>query len=450
MSSGRRTLWALGIAAALGLTYWGWVIKLKPRRDKAKEDAKLIFPGTDAGMLKSMLLRKKGSADVRLERGDGAWRLVQPIQAPADGAVVEQLVAQLAAAKREQVVVDKGGDPRDFGLDAPSGAVTFQPTSPGAKPLALFFGMDSPTAAQAYAMVDGRPEIFLVGLGVKSSALKDAADLRDKTVWSFSVGAVQGVRVGSLVLSKSKQGAWTVGQGAAAEPGKGLGIEHWLEDLQGLKALSVPSEDGKGRFGLAGGPRIELDLGDGSRLTLVKGSAAKPAGFYAQLQGSAPVFILPASDEAQFKRGAAGLADRDAFQLSPEQVDRFDVDTAAGTLHAAQKLGVWGWDGRQAPADEKAFDFSGFISRFAGAQILKRLPPSRMPAKPVLTVTFYTKAGTLAEKALFGAKEGPGLVAYSVGKRAASLVTTNMIEGLPPAQAAAGKAPTPAAAPKQP
>ena len=449
MSSGRRTLVAVGIALALGLAYWGWVKQLQPRRDKAKEDAKLIFPGTDAASLKSILLRKKGALDVRLVKGEGQWRLVAPIQAPADNAAVEALVSQLADAKREEVVVEKDADLRDFALDQPSGGVTFEPTSPGAKPQVLFFGMDAPAGAQAYAMLDGRSEVFLTGLGVKSSALKDAGDLRDKSPWSFDPNLVSALRVGAMALSKGKDGSWTVTQAGVAEPGRNAAVQAWLQQLGGLKALSVPSEDGKGRFGLGAGPRLELSFGDSARLTLVKGGAAKPSGFYAQVLGQKPVFILPAASEAQFKKSAGDLADRDAFQVLPEQVDRFELSGPAGPLRATKKLGVWGWDGRATAADEKPFDFAGFVGRFAGAQLLKRLPASQRPAKPAASVTFFSQAGTVLEKAEFGGRSGQGQLVYSNAKRAACVAASNLLEGLPPAQARATSS-TATAAVKQP
>lgn len=432
MSSGRSTLVAWGVVAALGLTYWGWVVKLKPQREKAKEDAKLIFPGTDAASLKSILLRKKGSPDVRLDKTDGKWNLTQPIQAPADQSVVQDLVSQLATAKRDEIVVAKDADQHEFGLDQPSGAVTFQPTSPGAKPLALFFGSDNPTGAQTYAMVDGRPEVFLTAMGVKTAALKDAADLRDKTVWTFDTGLVQGLRLGALDLSKAKDGTWTVGKGAAAEPAKNSVVGAWLEQLAGLRAQSVPSEDGKGKFGLVRAKRLTLSLSDGRSLTLLKGSNAKPSGFYVQVQGATPVYLLPAADQAAFGKGVVDIADRNAFDLVADEVQRFEVRGAAGKLDASRKQGVWGWDGRVAAPGEKAFDFDAFVRRFGGAQLLKRLPASRRPTQPRWTVSFYGDGGTLLEKAEFGGKLRPGVVAFSAEKRSTNVVASNLMEGLPP------------------
>jgi hypothetical protein len=306
----RGPIVAVVAALVLGLVYWGWVLKLKPQRAQAAEDAKLLFKGLDAGQTNEILLRKKGSADVLLRKVEGQWRLISPTAAPADANAVDALVSALATAKRDEIVVDQGADLRDFGLDQPSGEVTFKPLSPGARPEVLFFGMDSPEGNQAYGLVDGKPEVFLTDLNVKNSVLKDEADLRDKTLWSFDPADVEAVRsdVGDFTLARDKQGLWQVQSSTRHEPGKGSEVASWLDELSRLRADSVPSETGKGDFGLRKSRGIHLMLKSGTELDLTEGRKVgqpprqgQPMQYgqpgqelYAQVAGKGPVFLLPA------------------------------------------------------------------------------------------------------------------------------------------------------------
>jgi hypothetical protein len=445
MTSARRTLIAVAVAAALGLVYGGWVKVLKPRRDQAKEDAKLIFPGTSADALSEILLRKQGNADVRLLRVGGTWSLAQPIQAPADQDQVSGLVAGLVAAKREEIIVDKGADLHEFGLDSPTGAVTFRPASPTAKALALFFGSDNPTGRYTYGMVDGLPAVFMVDQNVKTLSLKTAADLRDKQVWNFDLAQVESVAAPGFTMKRDK-GIWSIRSASGLEPAKGQGVTDWLGQVLALRADAVPSEDGKGPYGLASGRSINLGLADGSHLTLLlgargkpkvpagarKGTKASPDGIYVQVAGRKPVFHLPENLVAVLQKPAQDLADRNAFLLPSQSVQRFEVSGPGGVLEASQDKGSWGWVSRTAGPGEKAFDFGAFVTKIAGVSLIKRLPLSDKPAKPVRTVRFYDGGNNLIETGDFGPLLNGGQVVFSAGKAAVFLVSKDLLDGLPP------------------
>lgn len=436
--SGSRGPWvALGAAAALGLSYWAWVVKIQPRRAKAAEDAKLLFQGLGADNTSEILLKKRGSDDVLLRKIDGQWRLITPTAAPADSDAVATLVSQLAGATRNEIVVDKGADPRDFGLDQPSGEVTFKPTSPGAKADVLFFGMDSPDGGQTYAMIDGKPEVFLTYLSVKNSALKSAADLRDKTVWTFNPADVLTLSSDKegFSLSRDKQGQWKVDTATRHEPGKGAQVDDWLGQLAHLKAAAVPSETGQGAFGLRGAKGLRVALRNGTRLALAEGGAAKPGpGTFVQVAGQGPVFELPPYEVSVIEQRAQSLMDLNVFDFFTGAVTRFEVKRPAGVLEAVKTGSAWAWSpSRAVKPGEKAFDFTGFLASFANAQLLKRLDPKKdAPLTPTATVTFYGNNGVLLEKAAFGPRREGGQVAASAMKNQTVIAAANLLDLLPP------------------
>ncbi len=442
MSSPRATLIALGAAAALGAAYWGWTYKLKPARARAAEEAKKPFAGLKAEATQELLLRKGQGSEVLLRKVEGAWRLLKPIQAPADAEAVATLVQALADAGREETIVEKDAELRQYGLDAPSGAVSFVPASPGAKPKVLFFGNDNPLGSSTYAMVDGEPQVFLLASFVKTSVLKDAADLRDKAPWRFDGADVQGLRSthgGGFSLERGPDGAWKLRLAGKEEPARAGAVESWLGELGTLKALRVPSEDGKGgAWGLNRGPRLAVTLKDGRRLQLNAGSAAGSEGFHAQGAPGSAVFVLPASALLVLEKPGKDLADRQAFALNASEVERFEVIRPQGKLTAVRADGAWSWQPK-AEEDGKEFDFEGFIGRFAGTELLQRLPKTDKPAKPTATVFFYGASGAVLEGTEFGAQRGAGVVAYSANKRTVTVVAGNLLDGLPPALSATAK-----------
>jgi hypothetical protein len=340
----------------------------------------------------------------------------------------------LADATREEIVVEKDAVLRTYGLDQPSGAITFTPLSPEAKAQVLFFGNDNPTGAYAYAMLDGRPEVFLTWLSVKNAVLKDADALRDKAPWRFDPEAVESLESsqgGGFGLRRSDTGAWIVRRAGTEEPGLESDINTWLRDLSALRALRVPSEDGKGgAWGVAKGPRIRIRLKGGAELELNAGAAKGSEAFYAQGRPGSPVFELPASALPTLQKEGLQLCDRKAFRLQAGQVERFEVKRPQGVLTAVKSAGVWAWS-PTFTAKDQGFDFDGFLSRFEGASLLKRLTPAARPVTPTATVFFYGVGGVPLETVEFGPKRDGGILAYSGERRWASVVAANLLDGLP-------------------
>jgi len=345
-------------------------------------------------------------------------------------------VTELAAAKRNEIIVDKGADLRDFGLDQPSGEVTFKPSTPGAKAEVLFFGLDSPDGSQAYAVVDGKPAVFLTDLFVKNSVLKDASDLRDKTVWTFNTSDVEAVRsdIGGFTVARDKDGRWQVDAPPRREPGKGTVVDAWLDDLSRLRADSVPSETGRGNFGLKRGRTLRLKLANGTLLVLTEGGKAQPGpGIYVQVAGQGPVFQLPANLAETIEKKALDLMDLNVFSFGTGDVARFEVRRPKGTLSAVKTSGVWNWTPPlAAKPGAKPFDFYAFLSAMANTQLLRRLDAKAAPLTPTASVTFYGDDDVVLEKAVFGPRRDGGMVASSLMKGQTVLAAANLLDSLPP------------------
>jgi hypothetical protein len=428
---------AVSAAALLGLFYWGWEIEWKPLRAKRDQDAKLLFKGLDAANTREILLRKKGAADVLLRKIDDQWRLITPTAAPADGEAVKSLLTQLAGAMKEQVVVDKDADMREFGLDDPSGAVTFKPTSPNAKAGILYFGMDSPDGNQTYGNIQGQTDVFLTYMSVKNAVLKDAGALRDKTLWTFTPSDVESLRsdIGRFSLAHGKDGTWVVNAPDRQEPAKGEQVDSWLQNLASLKADSVPSETGKGKFDLEKGHRLSLTLKNGTTLTLIEGAkVTRTTGVYTQLAGAGPVFQLPPRDIGILEKAPQELMDLNVLSFRTGEVQRMEIQREKSKLVAVKKSGVWSWEPPlEVKPGQKTFDFYSFISALANAQLLKRLDPKAdQPKKPEATVTLFGEDGGLLEKAEFGGHRDKGQVVVSAMKNQTVIAASNLLDGLPP------------------
>ena len=122
---------------------------------------------------------------VSLERvGSGRksyWRLLRPIDRPADAEVVQQMIYALTRFVRQGDMRPEAGV--STGLDAPRLKVTF---TAGAERAEIRFGGTSPTnTTEVFYQVDQDPMVHLVDVGVYEAFARAVPEIRSKTLIRF-------------------------------------------------------------------------------------------------------------------------------------------------------------------------------------------------------------------------------------------------------------------------
>jgi hypothetical protein len=175
-----RLIAAVVILAALGGTlYWS-------NRHKAAQDAAAASGSPTVTIISvkqqdvsKLDIKKKDQDDVVVNRvGPEDWKITAPKQLIADHETVSTILYDLSPLKAEQVVEEKAGDLKPYGLAPP--AIEVIPTSKDGKSPKLLIGDDTPTGGAAYAMLEGDPRIFTIGVTYKTNLNKGLTDLRDK------------------------------------------------------------------------------------------------------------------------------------------------------------------------------------------------------------------------------------------------------------------------------
>ena len=434
----RATLALVLVAAALGGAYWYWEVKTKPAREQAKEDAKKVFPDMTVAGTGEVLIRKAKDPEVLLRRVHDEWRILKPVQAAADPAAMEDLLKQLGLVKRAELIEDNASDLHKYGLDDPSGAVTFLSQSQSAKSQVLFFGADSFDGTQVYAMINGKPAVFLTPLAGKSAILKNAGDLRDKRLANFEMDQVVSIRStlgGGFLVDKDAKGLWRVSAGGRTEPADAAKVGAWIEQLRTLKGDQVVEEDLKapGRYGI-GAAKVDISFGGTQHQGFLKGKLKdKGPAFYLQMIGMPQLWAMPASAEGVLSQNGKALMDLHAFDFQPGAVEKLAFFSQGVTLTASRKEDLnWAWDTPpKMDKGDKPLEFADFIAVAAGAERLKSLPASAKPAKPLAFVTFFDKGGHGLEVAWVGARQDGGQLVFSGRKGIASIIPANVFEKLP-------------------
>jgi hypothetical protein len=123
------------------------------------------------------------SETIRLEKTGEEWKLVKPIQAPADFVSVNGVIGQLQSAQMT-ALKDRPEDLKDlkqYGLDKPAVVATIGTGSS----LAKFEVGKEADAGAVWARDPSRPAVFSVNNGVATELKKKVDDFRRKEVFEF-------------------------------------------------------------------------------------------------------------------------------------------------------------------------------------------------------------------------------------------------------------------------
>jgi hypothetical protein len=126
------------LAAVGGIAYFG-VHRRGEERARTDEAEKKVFL-FEPPAVQELRVTAKGDA-VRLARGPAGWRIVAPVDAEADPAVVERLLQRLATLERRGVSAS---------ADAPTNVLAS-------------FGLDAPKVRLEVVLDDGRTERLALG-----------------------------------------------------------------------------------------------------------------------------------------------------------------------------------------------------------------------------------------------------------------------------------------------
>lgn len=186
----RTTAWLAVATAALAAFVWFHEL----RGEGASSAAGRLLPGLSADAVESVSLEREGAPRLRVARIAGAWRVVEPLSAPADPAVVDGLTRALVELRS----VGRIDDPVElavYGLDPPESRLVVVAAG---RQHSLALGRQTPTGENRYASIpgrDGEVELHMVPMATTVALDADLAALRDHRVLAFEPEDVERLRL---------------------------------------------------------------------------------------------------------------------------------------------------------------------------------------------------------------------------------------------------------------
>jgi len=214
----KSTAILLLVAAALGAFVYFYEIRGADSRREAEEREKRLFGEIEQDAIEWITLTRPGAETARLERRDGRWQLVSPLEFPADTYTADNLASTLATLASEAVLEDPQ-PPDEYGLGDGARVVRF---GAGEALHELRLGRDAPVGGFVYASTDVAGEVYTIARYKAASFDKQLADLREKRILDFDPVAIRRIDVswsggGRVVLERGAAAAEPPAEAGAGE-----------------------------------------------------------------------------------------------------------------------------------------------------------------------------------------------------------------------------------------
>ncbi|MGH0038040.1 MAG: DUF4340 domain-containing protein [Myxococcota bacterium] len=203
----RSTAVLFVVALLLGAFVYLYEIEGEEGRLEAEEAGKRVFADLEQEDIWGVELTTTDDREARLESRDGEWRVVSPVDFPADEIAADAIASTLAKLSNEGVI-DEPQSPETYGLGEDAPRVRFDV---GQTQRGLTLGKKTPVGSNSYVAAEGDPRVFMVPAWRLNSFQKSLDELRDRRVLRFDRATVERVAVGwpdTGVTLEKRDGDW--------------------------------------------------------------------------------------------------------------------------------------------------------------------------------------------------------------------------------------------------
>ncbi len=415
----------LVLVAGLGAYLYFYEV---PQAEKAAKKEKLVTLDKDAVTGVTLTYPDR---ELELKKGDKGWRLVKPVDAPADDAAVKAVISTLADAEVQKTLDEAPADPDAFGLEKPSPRVTLTVAS-GQSPPAIAVGKNTVIGGKTYVRRGDETKVYLTASTIGFGLNKQAKDLREKDILHFQDDDVARVEIApadgkTVTLVRKDKDSFTVEPGDL--PADATEARSFLASLRSVRALDFPDDAPADlqKYGLAK-PRLAITVATGKEgaesQTLLFGgdkTEGSQTQVYAKRANAPSVYAIADWSFKSLGKTAVQLRDKTVLGFDPARVKEILLEHKDGAaLTLARAGGTWSVQGAEGkkPNDQNITRFLDDLRELRGSDVAAepaggKLKPFGLDA-PALRVTLTDADGQPMGTVLL-AKQGAKYYAMRAG-----------------------------------
>ena len=355
------------------------------------EEKEKAFASVTAEDIEEIEVKSAEGETSRVRKTDGAWSLVEPVQAAADENELTSIASSVASLDIQRVVEENATDLTQYGLDPARIEVAFRKKG-DKEARRLLLGERTPTGGDIYARFPDQKRVFLVSSFLDSTFNKDTFALREKSIITIDRDKVDRIEIvaGPRSLTLAKNGTeWRIESPVMARADFAA-VEGALERLSSGRMQGIVSADTSDlkKFKLDP-PVASVTAGSGSsRATLLLGETEN-ALIYAKDASRPTVFTVAPTLYTDLVRDVQEFRRKDLFDSRSFTTNRIELRRGSETIVLEKSKSA---DGKEAwrTADGKEVDTAkaeDLLTKVSGlrAETFESSTPAALK-NPALTV----------------------------------------------------------------
>ncbi len=413
----RNLIILVSVAIALGLFIF-FVERHQPTTDEREERADRLFPNLDRDAVVALEL-ETGHGSIRLAKNNDEWRLVEPVEYPADATTVKAFVDAIADLDAERTLPAGEVAPGDYGLDAPVLGLALVDAQ--GRRFSLAVGDEAPLGSNRAVRRNEDEEIILVPGYFAADLAKDVDDWRSRDVVDLPEHDLESVEIETVedrIRAEQVRGRWQLREPLAdlADPDQMRSLVSELNTLRVSEFL--PGDPDASSLGLdppAFRVRLQGKAGDDA-LTLELSAADKETGTAVCRRNGSDLFRVPSAIVTRLSKAPVLWRSNRVWPLTTWDVTKIEFAGAAGQTRFDRVDGMWqAEDGGEADNPE----LSRRLSALADLEVREHdlvLPPTEVMGSVILDLAGDEGAETLTYTFFAPLEEG-GHAAVTVSSR---------------------------------
>ena len=396
-----RILVLLVLVAGLGAYLYFYEV---PHAQREAKKEKLL--GVDKDAVTGVTLTYP-DREIELAKKDGTWRLVKPVDAPADEAAANGIISTLTDAEVQKTLDDMPKDLASFGLDKPTVTATLT-LKDGAKAPTVSVGKNTAIGGKTYVKKGEEPKLYLTTSSIGFGLNKQVKDLRNKELLTFKDEDVEKVEIApqgaeTVTLVRKDKDSWTVDPGDHAADA--TEVRSYLSSLRSTRAVDFPDDAGTdlAKYGLMT-PRLVVTVagkdGAGTQRLLIGGETTQGTQkqIYAKRDDKPTVVALGDWSFRTLTKTSGQFRDKTVLGFDPSRVGKVVLARKDGTTVTLTRAdGGWkveGADGK--PKDTAITTYLDDMRDLRGSDIAAE-PATNLAQygldQPDLRITLTDKEG---------------------------------------------------------
>jgi hypothetical protein len=344
---GTRNLIILAAVVIAAACFIYFVERHQPTSDERLERADRIFGEIDGAEMASLELRTS-HGPIRLVRADDNWRLVEPIDYPADASAVRSLVDAVAGLDAERTLPPDEVDMGDYGLVEP--ALSLVLVAEDGRRFSLDVGDETPLGSNRAVRRDADEEIVICSGAFVASLDREIDEWRSRDVvdlFEHDLSSVEIATADDRILVEKENGRWQL-RTPVADLADREQMQSLVSELNALRVSEFMSVDeGLGGLDLEQPDyRVVLTPAESDESVTLElwSEATEGAGSMVCRRNDIDLFRVPDSIAARLGKAPVLWRSEKVWPLTSWDVARVEIEGAEGTTVLREIDGMWRLD----------------------------------------------------------------------------------------------------------